>query len=112
MKFIHLVLDECTKGKSKLKEEELRIRKLELELNQKKWEIEEQKRKQRLLLDAEDAFLAALKPNSYLLSIVIFHKQRHLDQSLPNATMRIWATRKCGHTYTLGRSHPALSASR
>ena len=28
--------------KSKLKEEELRIRKLELELNQKKWEIEEQ----------------------------------------------------------------------
>ena len=69
-----------------MKEEKLRIQKLELELNQKKWEIEEKERKQRLLLDTEDAFLAALKPNKGLILFKV--KVQHISQIIITITKK------------------------
>lgn len=49
--------------KAQLKEEELKLRREEVELNKRKWAIEEEERKMRMLLDAEErrAFIEIMK---------------------------------------------------
>ena len=48
------------KRKAALKEKELDLKKMELEFQQKKWEAEEEERRQRLCLDSEER-LAIIK---------------------------------------------------
>ena len=49
--------------KAELKEKELELRRMELEFQRRKWELEEEERKQKLQLDAEErrAFIELLK---------------------------------------------------